>query len=104
MTVHSGGVYDNNDAFKVSNVFDRFGNNSWIPPNDQSKEFILDLGCKEDSYNVVQLVNTNFNQEIRNEKELVERYNRFFLRGKNRMLASRVIKLSKKKGKMKKNK
>ena len=63
MTVHSGGVYDNNDAFKVSNIFDRFGNNSWIPPNDQSKEFILDLGCIEDSYNVVQLVNTNFNQE-----------------------------------------
>ena len=63
MTVHSGGVYDNNDAFKVSNIFDRFGNNSWIPPNGQPKEFILNLGCKEDSYNVVQLVNTNLNQE-----------------------------------------
>ena len=63
VTVNSGGVYDNNDAFKVSNVFDRFGNNSWIPPNGQSKEFILNLGCKDDSYNVVQLVNTNHNQE-----------------------------------------
>ena len=63
VTVQSGGVYDNDDKFKVSNVFDRFENNSWIPRNGQSKEFILKLGCKEETYNVVQLVNTNLNQE-----------------------------------------
>ena len=61
--MHSGDVYDNDDKFKVSNVLERFGNNSWIPPNGQSKEFILKLGCKDEIYNVVQLVNTNYNQE-----------------------------------------
>ena len=68
VTVHSGEVYDNDDTFKVSNVLDRFGNNSWIPPNDQSKEFILNLGCEEHSYNLVQLVNTNLNQERSTER------------------------------------
>ena len=63
VTVQSGDVYDNDAKFKVSNVLDRFGNNSWIPSNGQSKEFILKLGCKEETYNVVQLVNTNLNQE-----------------------------------------
>ena len=46
--------------------------------------------------------NNNFNQEIRNEKETIEKYNRFFWRGEIGMLASRVIKLSKEKGEMKK--
>ena len=63
MTVHSGDVHENDNKFKVLNVLDRFGNNSWIPPNGQSKEFILKLGCEEETYNVVQLVNANYNQE-----------------------------------------
>ena len=62
-TVQSGDVHDNDDEFKVANVLQRYDNNSWIPSNGQSREFILNLGCKEDSYNVVQLVNTNLNKE-----------------------------------------
>ena len=62
-TVQSGDVHDNDDEFKVANVLHRYNNNSWIPPNGQSREFIMNLGCKEDSYDVVQLVNTNLNKE-----------------------------------------
>ena len=68
VTVQSGDVNDNDDDYKVANVLQRspkeiLGNRSWIPPNGQTGEFILKLGCKEDSYNVVQLVNTNLNKE-----------------------------------------
>ena len=68
MTVHSGDVYENDDKFEVANVFHRYGKSSWIPPNGQSGEFILNLGCKEETFNVVQLVNTNLNQERSTER------------------------------------
>ena len=61
--MQSGDVHDNDDKFKVANVLQRYDNNSWIPPNGQSREFVLSLGCKDDSYDVVQLVNTNLNKE-----------------------------------------
>ena len=66
LTVQSGDVNDNIDEFEVANVLQRsstLGNRSWIPPNGESGEFILKLGCREDSYNVVQLVNTNLNKD-----------------------------------------
>ena len=68
VTVQSGDVYDDNNEYKVANILQRsstevLGNRSWIPPNGASGEFILKLGCREDSYNVVQLVNTNLNKD-----------------------------------------
>ena len=68
VTVQSGDVNDNNDEYEVAIVLQRSSTGklekrSWIPPNGESGEFILKLGCKEDSYNVVQLVNTNLNKD-----------------------------------------
>lgn len=63
VTVISGDVYKNgNDArFKVANVLqlpseEKYADNQWIG-NGGSGQFILNLGCSDDSYSAVDLIN-----------------------------------------------
>ena len=57
---HSRGI---DDRFRVVNVlqvpsYEDYGNNQWLTPINYPGNFILNLGCSDDSYSAVELVNT----------------------------------------------
>ena len=61
MTVVSGDVHNNgrDPRFKVANVLqlpseENYGDNQWLVSGGQ---FILNLGCSDDSYSAVDLIN-----------------------------------------------
>ena len=62
--VVSGDVHGKgNDArFKVANVLqlpseEKYYDNQWVLPGGGSGQFILNLGCSDDSYSAVDLIN-----------------------------------------------
>ena len=65
MKVYSGDSYSrgSDDRFRVANVlqvqsYEDYGNNQWLLPANYRGNFILNLGCSDDSYSAVELVNT----------------------------------------------
>ena len=63
MTVVSGDVVHNGryEEFKVANILQlpsegNYGDNQWLPPGGPA-QFILNLGCSDDSYSAVDLIN-----------------------------------------------
>ncbi len=60
MRVVSGDIYSQD--FKVEfAIKEEFGKKYWLAPQGKGGEFLLDLGCK-DSFNTVELVNTQNSQ------------------------------------------
>ena len=62
--VYSGDVFGlgNDNRFKVSNVlevpnYEDYGNTQWLVSPGQVGNFILNLGCSDESYSAVDLVN-----------------------------------------------
>ena len=64
MNVYSGDVFQQgrDNRFKVANVlqvpnYDDYANTQWLVSGQPGQHFILNLGCSDDSYNAVELVN-----------------------------------------------
>ena len=62
--MYSGDVFGGgrDDRFKVANVlqvpsYEDYGNNQWLLSPGHQGDFILNLGCSDDSYSAVDLVN-----------------------------------------------
>ena len=55
--VYSGESYHNQDRFKVANVLQLASDKQWLTHDYYPGQFILNLGCSDDSYSSVELVN-----------------------------------------------